>query len=244
MSRSITSQSPTGVATVYSTCLPRYDALAMRASSAAAPAGAERCRITASGRIASVTGPGRAPRRGRSSSSRAEPHQRPLAPLLDELGLDQVRVADEVGDEEVRRLLVELARRAGLRDAGVRHHDDAVGDGERLLLVVGHVGDGEVEVAAAARGCRRARGGGAWRRGWRAARRRAAPAARARGRGRPRRAAAGRRTARRASASRGRRGRRARASRRRAPARWPCRGPARSARRRRSPATLMCGNRA
>ena len=76
----------------------------------------------------------------------AEPDQRALAALLEELGIDQVGVADEVGDEQAHRLLVELDRRSGLRDAAVMHHDDAVGDGERLLLVVRHIGDGEVEI--------------------------------------------------------------------------------------------------
>ena len=39
------------------------------------------------------------------------------ARLRAELGLDQVGVADEVGDEAVGRRLVQLARRADLRDA-------------------------------------------------------------------------------------------------------------------------------
>jgi hypothetical protein len=60
--------------------------------------------------------------------------------------VDQIGVADKVRDEGVRGLLVEVARGAFLRDPGVRHHDDAVGDGERLLLIVGHIGHGQVEV--------------------------------------------------------------------------------------------------
>ena len=55
--------------------------------------------------------------------------------------LDQVhlRRADEAGDEEVLRGLVELHRRADLLDvAGVQHHD-LVGHGHRLDLVVGDV---------------------------------------------------------------------------------------------------------
>src|ERR671919_580395 len=50
-----------------------------------------------------------------------------------------------IDDEEVARRFIELARRADLRDARVGHDDDLVGDGERLLLVVRHVGDGEPE---------------------------------------------------------------------------------------------------
>ena len=41
--------------------------------------------------------------------------------------------------ELVRRLLVNLARRADLLDLSVIHHRDAVGQRQRLLLVVRHV---------------------------------------------------------------------------------------------------------
>ena len=54
----------------------------------------------------------------------------------DRLGAEQVRDAQEVGDEQRRRLLVDLARRAGLLDAAAVHHGDAVAHRERLLLVV------------------------------------------------------------------------------------------------------------
>ena len=43
--------------------------------------------------------------------------------------------------------LVELARRAELLDAAVVEHGDAVGEGERLLLVVRHEDEGDAEVA-------------------------------------------------------------------------------------------------
>jgi hypothetical protein len=62
-----------------------------------------------------------------------------------ELPIDQIGVADEVGEKARRRLLVELVRRALLRDASAFHHDDAIGDGERFLLVVRDVDDGERE---------------------------------------------------------------------------------------------------
>ncbi len=56
-----------------------------------------------------------------------------------------VGVAHEAGDERVARLLVELARRALLRDRALVHHDDAVGHRHRLRLVVRHVDDGQRE---------------------------------------------------------------------------------------------------
>ncbi len=52
-----------------------------------------------------------------------------------------VGVAHEARDERVARLLVELARRAFLRDGRLVHHDDAVGDRHRLGLVVRDVDD-------------------------------------------------------------------------------------------------------
>ena len=47
-----------------------------------------------------------------------------------------VDLADEVGDERRRRIAVDLHRRADLLDHAVVHDDDAVGDRERLFLVV------------------------------------------------------------------------------------------------------------
>ena len=49
------------------------------------------------------------------------------------------RRADEARDEEVRRHVVEVERRADLLDAAVVHDDDLVGHGHRLDLVVGDV---------------------------------------------------------------------------------------------------------
>ena len=54
-------------------------------------------------------------------------------------------LADEVGDEGGGRGVVELARRPLLGDDGAVHHDDPVGDRQRLGLVVGDVDDGEAE---------------------------------------------------------------------------------------------------
>ena len=83
---------------------------------------------------------------GQFEIERTKADESALAALLDKLGSDEIGVADEIRDEAARRLLVEFDRRSGLRDAAVRHHDDAVGDRERLLLVVRHVGDGQIEL--------------------------------------------------------------------------------------------------
>ena len=154
------------------------------------------CKVMLSERTASFTGPLRAPRRGRSRSS--GPSRTSARSPRSSTSSASTRLASPMksATNTAGRLLVELARRAVLRDAAVGHHDDAVGDGQRLLLVVRDIDDGEVRASAAARGSPRARGGAAWRRGWTAARRTAAPAAPARARAPPRRAAAGRRTAR------------------------------------------------
>ncbi len=54
-----------------------------------------------------------------------------------------VGVAHESGDESVARLFVEFARGAFLRDTPLVHHDDAVGHGHRLRLVMRDVHDRE-----------------------------------------------------------------------------------------------------
>ena len=51
----------------------------------------------------------------------------------------------EAGEEGRGRPLVELARAALLLDAAGVHHDDAVGDRQRLLLVVRDIDHGEAE---------------------------------------------------------------------------------------------------
>ena len=53
--------------------------------------------------------------------------------------------ADERGDEEVVRALVELLRAVDLQDLAVAHHGDALPEGHRLGLVVGHVDGGDAE---------------------------------------------------------------------------------------------------
>ncbi len=51
----------------------------------------------------------------------------------------QVGHPEEVGDVCSRWLFVDLDRAADLLDYAVRHHGQAVGHGERLLLVVGDI---------------------------------------------------------------------------------------------------------
>ena len=58
----------------------------------------------------------------------------------------QVGRADEPGDELARRLLVDLARGADLLDAAGVEHGDAVGEGQRLLLVVRDEQEGDADV--------------------------------------------------------------------------------------------------
>ena len=65
----------------------------------------------------------------------------PLA--LGDLGLDEIRVADEIGDEAVDRPLIDVERRAQLLDLALAHDRDPVAHGERLFLVVGHEDEGD-----------------------------------------------------------------------------------------------------
>ncbi len=65
--------------------------------------------------------------------------------------LDPSRVevdrADELGDEAIRRSVVELARRAHLLDHALVEHGQPIGDRHRLLLVVRDEDRGEPEPA-------------------------------------------------------------------------------------------------
>ncbi len=49
---------------------------------------------------------------------------------------DEIRVADESCDETRRRLFVDLDRRRDLLDAAAAHHRDAIGERQRLILVM------------------------------------------------------------------------------------------------------------
>ena len=78
----------------------------------------------------------------------AQPQHRVIGRGADELGLDEVhlRAADEAGDEEVVRMLVQLQRRADLLDLPGAQHHDAVGQRHRLDLVVGDVDHRRLQV--------------------------------------------------------------------------------------------------
>ncbi len=62
-------------------------------------------------------------------------------------GVEESHVPDEIGDERRRRKTIDLLRRADLVDHALVHDDDAVGHGERLLLVVRHHDGGDAEAA-------------------------------------------------------------------------------------------------
>ena len=68
-----------------------------------------------------------------------------VAGIVDDLGLDEVHAAEEVGDLAVDRPLVDLLGRRDLRDAPAEHDRDAVGHGERLVLVVRDEHEGDAD---------------------------------------------------------------------------------------------------
>ena len=62
-----------------------------------------------------------------------------------DLGVHQVRHAEEVGDVGISRLLVQDPRSADLREVSTRHDREAVGHRESLFLIVGHVQKGDAD---------------------------------------------------------------------------------------------------
>ena len=70
---------------------------------------------------------------------------RDACPRLSERGFDDVRSADEVGDEAAVRLLVYVFRRPDLNNATVIEDSDAVGHRQRFALVMGNEDKGEAE---------------------------------------------------------------------------------------------------
>ena len=102
-----------------------------------------------SGRSDRVAGPGPVTALVRGDDLRAERRADPGAAArdLDHLGLEEVGLADEVGDEAADRLLVDLRRRADLLHPTLAHDRDAVGHVERLLLVVGDEDEGDAGLA-------------------------------------------------------------------------------------------------
>ena len=64
-------------------------------------------------------------------------------PILEHDAVDDVGLADEVRDKGVFRLVVDVGRAADLLNDAVVHDDDAVAHGQRLLLIVGDVDEGD-----------------------------------------------------------------------------------------------------
>ena len=76
---------------------------------------------------------------------RASRPARRRGPAASSLPVEEIHLADEVGDERRRRLRVDLVGRADLVDPALAHDDDAVGHRERFLLVVRHHDRGDAE---------------------------------------------------------------------------------------------------
>ena len=53
--------------------------------------------------------------------------------------VEDIALADEVGNKCVLRLVINILGRADLLDAALIHDNDGVGHGERLLLIVGNI---------------------------------------------------------------------------------------------------------
>ena len=89
-----------------------------------------------SGRTSATTGPegGSDPARvGTASARRAC-----IDVGTDDLGVDQVRLAEEGGHVGIDRMVVERLGRPALTDASVPDDGDLVGHRQRLVLIVGH----------------------------------------------------------------------------------------------------------
>ena len=66
--------------------------------------------------------------------------------MLSDLGVDQVHLADEVGDEAAGRMLVEFGRRRDLLHRAPVHDGDAARHGQRLVLVMGDDDEGDADI--------------------------------------------------------------------------------------------------
>ena len=71
--------------------------------------------------------------------------RRQLQPLGNAAG-QRVDIADEVGHELGGGVIVHLVGRADLLDIALVEHGDSVGEGQRLLLIVGDVDGGDAEL--------------------------------------------------------------------------------------------------
>ena len=143
---------------------------------------------------------GRAYRRARRRRAHVGRHGMPRGRAMRKLpafdaAFEHVGAADEIEHVRRRRRAVDLVGRADLLDAAVAQHHDAVGQLQRLFLVVGDEQRGLpgllVQAGATSGAVRR----GPWHRARRTVRRAAARSDRSPARAPARRAASGRRTA-------------------------------------------------
>ncbi len=111
-----------------------------------------RSRVTCSGRMPNVSVlPSRPPRGSTGTVASPLPASETVHAVVADAGAGDVeevhaRIADEAGDEGVGGLVIELERRARLGDLAPIEHDDAIGHGHGLDLVVGDVDHRRVEV--------------------------------------------------------------------------------------------------
>ena len=66
--------------------------------------------------------------------------------VVDHQTVHDVALADEVGNECVFRLVVDLFRGTHLLDIALVHDHDGIGHGQSLLLIVGHIDEGDAHL--------------------------------------------------------------------------------------------------
>ena len=59
--------------------------------------------------------------------------------VLEHDAVEDIRLADEIRDERVLRLVINILRRTDLLDPALIHDHDGVRHGQRFLLIVGHI---------------------------------------------------------------------------------------------------------
>src|SRR5205085_9515694 len=85
-------------------------------------------------------------RRNDHGRAPGEQDQRAALSLLLHLAVEEVRGAQEAGDELRRGRLVDRLWRSDLLHAAVAHHGEAIGHRHRLLLVVRHVDERDADL--------------------------------------------------------------------------------------------------
>ena len=66
--------------------------------------------------------------------------------VLGHNAVDDVGLADEVRYEGVLRLIINILRRSDLLNGALIHDHDGVGHGQSLLLIVGHIDEGDAHL--------------------------------------------------------------------------------------------------